>query len=140
MRVFGWCVWLSGLEDINIWSCEPIVQHRESNLVYIHKQTNFLLIWRRHHYRWRAENFDLCSALVVIEQWGFFNVPRLLWHEAPVYNGHFRGPVTLTPFAEHLAVELSLPVFTTLIYCDWDSNIHPSAYVATALTHCKCQA
>ena len=23
---------------------------------------NFSLIWRRHHCRWRAENFDLCSA------------------------------------------------------------------------------
>ena len=27
-----------------------------------------------------------------------------------VYNGHLRGPVTLTPVAERLAVELSLPV------------------------------
>ena len=32
----------------------------------------FLLIWRRHHCRWRAANFDLCSPLMVIEQWGFF--------------------------------------------------------------------
>ena len=23
-----------------------------------------------------------------------------LWHEATVYNGHLRGPVTLTPVAE----------------------------------------
>ena len=30
---------------------------------------NFSLIWRRHHYRWRAAKFDLCSALVAIEQW-----------------------------------------------------------------------
>ena len=30
----------------------------------------FLLIWRRHHYRWRAANFDLCSALMAIKQWG----------------------------------------------------------------------
>ena len=28
-------------------------------------------------------------------------------------NGHFEGPVTLTPIAERSAVELSLPVFTT---------------------------
>ena len=27
---------------------------------------NFLLIWRRHHCRWRAANFDLCSALKAI--------------------------------------------------------------------------
>ena len=28
---------------------------------------NFSLIWRRYHYRWRAANFDLCSALMAIE-------------------------------------------------------------------------
>ena len=33
---------------------------------------NFSPIWRCHHYRWRAANFDLCSALMAIEQWGFF--------------------------------------------------------------------
>ena len=27
---------------------------------------NFLLIWRRHHYRWRAANFDLSSVLMAI--------------------------------------------------------------------------
>ena len=41
-------------------------------------------------------------------QWEFFNVPHLLWHKLIVYNGHIRGPVTLTPVAERLAVELSL--------------------------------
>ena len=30
-----------------------------------------------------------------------------------LYDDHLRGPVTLTPNAERLAVELSLPVFTT---------------------------
>ena len=40
----------------------------------------------------------LCSALMAIEQWGFFSVPFLLWHGASVYNGHLRGPVTLTPW------------------------------------------
>ena len=73
----------------------------------------FSLTWRRHHCRWRAANFDLCSALMAIEQWGFFNVPHLLQHGPTVYNGHHHGPVTLTPIAERLAVELSLPVFTT---------------------------
>ena len=33
---------------------------------------NFSLIWRRHHYRWRAANFDQCSAYMAIEQWGVF--------------------------------------------------------------------
>ena len=35
---------------------------------------------------WRAANFDLCSALMAIEQWGFFCVPHLLWHGASVYK------------------------------------------------------
>ena len=26
--------------------------------------------YRRHHNRWRAANFDLCSAIMAIEQWG----------------------------------------------------------------------
>ena len=65
---------------------------------------NFSVIWRRHHCRWRAANFDLCSALMTIEQWGFFNVPHLLWHEPTVYNGHLRGPVTISPVSERLAI------------------------------------
>ena len=73
----------------------------------------FSLFWRRHHCGWRATNFDLCSALVAIEQLGFFSVPHLLWHRASVFNGHFRGPVTLTLHAERLAVELSLSDLTT---------------------------
>ena len=40
---------------------------------------------------------------------------HLLWHWASVYNGHLRGPVAITPFAECLAVDLSLPVFTTYV-------------------------
>ena len=40
--------------------------------------------------------------------------------------GHLRGPVTLTPIAERLAVELSLPVFMTYVCRAWDSNIQSS--------------
>ena len=47
------------------------------------------------------EMFDQCSALMVIEQWGFFNMPHPFQHEPIVYNGHLPGPVTLTP-APHL--------------------------------------
>ena len=82
----------------------------------------FSLILRRHHCRWRAANFDLCAALMAIEHWGFFNVPHLLWQGASVYNGHLRGPVTLTPNARGLAVELLLPAFTTLVCRDQRSN------------------
>ena len=67
--------------------------------------------------------------------WGFFSVPHLLWQGASVYNGHLRGPKTLTPVAGHLAVKLSLPVFTTWVCRDWDSNSQHSACEANALTH-----
>ena len=40
-------------------------------------------------------------------------VLKLLWHGASVYNGHLRGPVTLTSVAERLEVALSLSIFTT---------------------------
>ena len=30
------------------------------------------------HYRWKAANFDLCSALMAIAQWGLFSVPTIV--------------------------------------------------------------
>ena len=80
--------------------------------------------------------FYICSERMPIEQWGFFNVPHLLWHGASLNDGHQRGDVILTPVAERLAVELSLPVFTTLVFCGWDSNTQSSAWKANALAHC----
>ena len=74
---------------------------------------NLSLVWRRHHCRLRTANYDLCSALMAIEQWRFFSVSDFLGNKASVYDGYFRGPVTLTPIAERLAVELSLPILTT---------------------------
>ena len=53
-----------------------------------------------------------------------FSVQHLLWHRASVHNNHLWVPVTFKPIVENLAVELSLPVFTTLV---WDSNTQPSA-------------
>ena len=53
---------------------------------FIDPLENISLIWRRYHYMWRIANFDLCSALTAIEQWGFFSVPHLLWHGASVYS------------------------------------------------------
>ena len=53
-----------------------------------------------------------------------------------VYNGHLRGPVTLTPVAERLAVEMSLSVFTSWACGGWDSNTQPSTCDANALTDC----
>ena len=97
---------------------------------------NFSLKGKNYHCRWKAANFDLWSALMAIEQWGFFSVPHLLWHGTSVNNGHLREPVTLTPASERLAVELSLPVFTTWVCRGWDSNTQLSAYEANAFTHC----
>ena len=84
--------------------------------------------------------FELCSALMAIEQWKLLSVAHLLWHGISVYNGHLRGPVTLTPIAEHLAVELSLPVFTTYVCRSWDLNTQASACGANTLTHCATAA
>ena len=45
----------------------------------------FWLIWRRHHFRWRATNVDLYSALMTIEQWGFL-MRHIYWDTGhPVY-------------------------------------------------------
>ena len=70
----------------------------------IHPTWEFFTHTEMSPYWWRAANFDLCSAIMAIEQWGFFSMPHLLWHRASVYNGHLRGPVTLTPIAERLAL------------------------------------
>ena len=74
----------------------------------------------------KASNFDLYSApmIMVIDKWGFFSVPNLLWNGAYVYNGHLRGPVT------------PIPVVTTCFYDLGDSNTQPSECEANALTDC----
>ena len=59
---------------------------------------------------------------MAFEQCGFFNVPHLVRHGPTLYNGHLRGPVTRTPVAKRLAVELLLPVFTTMVCRDRESN------------------
>ena len=48
--------------------------------------------------------------------------------------------MTLTPIVERLAVELSLPVFTTSIYRGRGSNTQTSACGENALTHCATAA
>ena len=55
----------------------------------------FFTNMRCHHCRWRAANLDSRSALMAIEQWGFFNVPHILRHGPTLYNGYLRGPVLL---------------------------------------------
>ena len=87
-----------------------------------------------------VENFYLSSANMAIEHWGFLILPHLLWHGTSIYNGLFREPVTLTPIAERLPVEMSLPVITTSVCRDWDSNTQPSASGANALFDCATAA
>ena len=59
------------------------------------------------------------------------SLPCLLGHGASVNNGNPRGPVTHTPIAKRLAVELSIPVFTASVCRGWDSNTQPFACEAT---------
>ena len=70
----------------------------------------------------KATDFDLCLALMVIEQLGLFSVPHLLWHGPSVYYAHIQGPITLSPFAERLPEELSLPVFRLWSVATGDRN------------------
>ena len=61
----------------------PSVNHVSLNLClfgFFLALETLSFIWRRQYYRWRATNFDLCSALMAIELWWFFSVPHLLWH------------------------------------------------------------
>ena len=44
--------------------------------------------------------------------------------------------VTHTPFPERLALEMSLPVFTTLVCRGWDSNTQPSTCKSNVLSLC----
>ena len=107
-------------------------------LEFIVPLDNFSLIWRRHHTRWKAVNVDLCSALMAIEHWGFFSVQHLLWHGAPVYNFHLRGPMELGSIAESLAVEPSLPNFT--IFTMFEPITSPHNNRGTNLSKVKCVA
>ena len=73
------------------------------------------LIWRRHTYRWRTAHFDLCSAVRVIEQWGFFTVPHLLWHGASVLK--WSSPQT---FGTHTYCRAFSSVAVTTSYYMYD--------------------
>ena len=61
-------------------------------------------------FEYKSQDFRIKQRLQAICDW------------VSIYNGHLRGPVTRTPIVERLAVELSLPVFTTYVCHGWDSN------------------
>ena len=92
---------------------------------------NFSLIWRRHHW-----DEGLCLALMAIEQWRFFSVPHLLWYGASVYHGHLRGPMTHIYCRAYGSGAVTIPVFTTKVLSQVESNTQFSACEANALTHC----
>ena len=107
-------------------------------LVFFVLLENFLLIWRRHHLRWRTANSDIYSAPMAIDQWRFFSILHLLRHKASVYNGHQWGPVKLAPVADRLAVDMSLPVLQLRSVAT--GNTYPSSWKANALTDCATAA
>ena len=64
--------------------------------IYIYSE-KFSHIWRCHHYWGKATNFDLCSALMAIEQWGLLRVPHLLWHwTLSLHDQYWPKPSTRT--------------------------------------------
>ena len=74
---------------------------------------NFSLTWRRHYYH---EGLKILTYAQ--HSWPLSSEGSLACHiycdtQASIYNDHVYGPVTLAPIADYLAVELSLPVFTT---------------------------
>ena len=69
--------------------------------VYRPTREFFTHLWVRHLCRWKATNFDLSSEV---------SLTCPLRQGPTVYNGHLRGPVTLTHVTERLVGELSLPV------------------------------
>ena len=72
---------------------------------------NCSLIWRLQYYRLRAAKFELCSALMVNKQGGFLQLATPIGTRGIPINGHLRGPMTRTPIAERLAVDMSEPGF-----------------------------
>ena len=53
----------------------------------------------------------------------------------PGSHGDWKGEFTpITPIAQSLAVDLSLPALTTWVCRGWNSNTQSSAYSANALT------
>ena len=90
-------------------------------LLYFFSLENFLSIWKSVHCRWTAKFFHL--VLFTTEQGGFFSKPYLLWHGTPLLN-HLQGPVTITPVALCLAVELSF--LLTWFYSNRDSCTRPA--------------
>ena len=90
---------------------------------------NFSLIWSRHHYQWRAANFDLHSALMAIEQCGF----------CTCNSTHEHMTTFKEPWHSYL-IKLSLPVLIIYVCLHQNLHTHPTACVVIALTNSSCTA
>ena len=112
------------IENVD-WIFHRVIEVSVNSFLYL---TDWLIDWgfasisRKLPLPAKGYKFWPLLELIAIEQWGFFNVPHLLWQGQTVYIGHLRGPVTLTPIAERLSLELSLPVLTTWVSLDRGSN------------------
>jgi hypothetical protein len=104
--------WCWAVREINLNSCcrrysIHIVTEMFDYLRFYVPLKNFSLIWRRHHYRWRAAKFrPMLSA-----QEGIFIVPHPLRHGASVFPVSSEGPPqSVASYDKHGDVEdLFLP-------------------------------
>ena len=92
-------------QDVYILSTCPCIEV-ESSLRIFHSYANVTITCEGlKNFTYACEN----------GQWSvrFLSMPHTLWYGIYVYNGHCRGPVTLTTVTEHLPVDLSLAVLTS---------------------------
>ena len=87
----------------------------------------------RQHYRWRAANCGLYTALMAIEKWWILGVPHLLWLGKSVYNGNF--PRTRDTHTFCRAFSSGAWSCHYLVCRGLDSNIQTFACDANSLTH-----
>ena len=105
---FSWSRWLDSISPHSVWRTAPqwmmmlcmyvvwfyilIYDIHANFFFFILKKwgippKNFSLIWRPHHYWWRAANFDLCLHVV----WSYFDIRYtciLFWRKRWRRGGH----------------------------------------------------
>ena len=82
-------------------------------------------------YNFHTYHHKACSFQLIKNKIPCFISPPCLACQTYCDTGH-----PLTPIAERVPVELSLPFFTTKVCRGWDSNSQPSACESNALTDC----
>ena len=81
--------------------------------VVFHPVENISLILRRHHCWWRAANLDLCLALMAFSSEGYLACHTCCNTGPPFLRSHPKDPWFSLLNAELLAMEQSLPIFTS---------------------------